>query len=383
MKRLNAATDATKLAWVDESLSNLLSFWQPTISDCIPRAVIVFLNDRNSDGGLQNVMRHQLTGELHLWNCFPRTLSQGTRDPFYELQRTGRPPLEDSFTALWRLAWVCTDDLFSPSNLRLVALESVLEALLVSDSCLAHVSHSIIALLRILILQQLHSFKASTLGEVRLNHDAFPAETTMKIPDEFVAMNENDEISDSQAGTLYFFKRWRISEATIDIIAQYLENCVSEVLPYEAHKTMDKIACYLPTNSPIHPIHQIRLANSIHAVFASQQSTELLYGIVNSRCWFLYAEGHKTPEQVQTGDPYYPWLDDPTARQKVVDAFTGYMDKTRLIVFEHPPIILTRLENILLGIDSWHRTKVEEADHSASNVDETWIIHHDASSSAP
>ncbi|KAJ6561670.1 hypothetical protein B0H19DRAFT_1068421 [Mycena capillaripes] len=331
VERLNAATDATKLAWVDESLSNLLSFWEPTISDCIPRTVIVFLNDRNSDGGLKIVLRHQLAGEHHLWNCFPRTLSQGTRHPFYELQQAGRPPLEDSFIALWRLAWLCTDYfVFPPRNLRLAALKSILEALSVSDSRFAHITHSIIALLKILVLQQLDSFEdlRGTLGEVRLNHDAFHGDTAMKIPDEFAAMNEHDEISASQARTLYISRHCRISEATIDVIAQYLENCVSKVLPYEALKTLEKIACYFFTRYPIHPIHpiqQMRLANSVHAIFDSEQSTELLDAIVDSR-------GHQTPEQVQGGDLHYPWLDDPHARQKVIDAFTGLQGTIKLIL---------------------------------------------------
>ncbi|KAJ6561676.1 hypothetical protein B0H19DRAFT_1068424 [Mycena capillaripes] len=301
MRRLNNARDAKKLVWIDESLSELISLWQPTITDCIPRAVVVSLNSRDSDGDLANVLRHQLTGELHLWNCFPRTLSEGTLEPSFALQRFGPLPREDSFTALWRFACLCTNDwMFRPSNLRLAAIESVLEALSVSDSNFAHISHSIIALLKILIFKELDSFKGSTLGEVRINHNAFPAATATKLPDEFLAMNENDEISASQAETLYVFRHWRISEATIDVIAQYLENCASKVQPYENLRTLEKIARYVPASLPIHPIHQIRLANSIHAVFVPEQSIELLDGIINSKCWFLYAEGHKTPELQDT-----------------------------------------------------------------------------------
>ncbi|KAJ6542880.1 hypothetical protein B0H19DRAFT_1310917 [Mycena capillaripes] len=390
LERLNDSTDYMKIVWIDTGISELLSLWRPTVTDCIPRAIIVFLNRRESDPGLKNVFLSDVNVEMHLWNSFPRTLIEGPFESSSQLQLTGPLRREDSFTALWRFASLGVGDhlFFSKSSDSLLpTLESTVKTLSIPETQFAHISYSIIALLKMHILHEFGSKEVSTLREAAKHHPAFPTETAVKIPDEFLAMQENDEIAASKRWILYRFKHRRVAEATLNIIAEYLEHCTSEVLPYNAVKTLDVMSTWLLLQTPIHPTHQIRLANSIHTIAIAGQFVELLDGIVSLTCWSLYAEGYKTAEQVKelrdTGS-YYPWLDNPIALERIKDAFLHSV--RQLSSSEGSPTTLIRVQNILQGIGSWHaefdygqHDRKEEETYPASDADEPLINGHEGS----
>ncbi|KAJ6559970.1 hypothetical protein B0H19DRAFT_1375899 [Mycena capillaripes] len=364
MERLNNASDSG-IGWIDGVLSELLSLWRSATPHCIPRAIIIFLNQRDSDWGLQRVFLTDGTTEIHLWNCFPRTLIEGASESSSVFQRPPPLPLEASFTALWRLAFLVVDhEYLPPGDLRSPAVEAVLQTLSTAESRFAPISRSVIVLLKFQILRELDISSDGTLGKAGINHPALPSETAISFPNEFRTMQENDNLPRPQQFILYLFKRARTAEARVDVIAEYLEHCTSQSLPYNALITFDKIACNLFLHAPIHPVHQIRLASSIDAVLASG-FIELLGRIVNCACWALYARGHKTEEEVRVyreelrarreeQDGFalglnYPWLDNPIALQKIKDVFMDYEKQLNL-----SSGATTHLQNILLGVDSWH-----------------------------
>jgi hypothetical protein len=325
MDRLNSATDVTKLGWIDTCISELVSLWQPVDTSCIPCAIVVFLNQRDSDSGLKRALLAERNTEIRLWNCFPRTLFEGVSDLPIGLYNPLPLPREDLFTALWRLASLKLEDsFFDGDDSHLASIESVLEALSTTESRFGHITHSIIALLKVQILRRIDSRHFRTLVEAGLNYRVFPPETAIEIPDKLSTIQETDEVSDSWF-MFQNLRRNRISEANICVVAEYLEHCTTNILPYNAIKTLDKLPSYIP-HSTIHHTHQLRLANSVQAIFDATQSTELLNGIVNFRWWSLYADGPKTEVQVRAhrqevdlGYPFvlWPWLDHPIARRLV------------------------------------------------------------------
>ncbi|KAJ6559962.1 hypothetical protein B0H19DRAFT_1260636 [Mycena capillaripes] len=360
LERLNNATDYQEMAWIDTGLSELLSLWWPATPHCIPRAIILFLNGRDSDWGLNRVFLTNVAIEIHLWNCFPRTLFEGALEPSSQLQRPAPLPQEASFTALWRLAFLVVDhNYLQPSDLRSPAIEAVLQALSTTESRFAPMSCSVIALLKFQILRELDPRSGVTLRKAGTNHPALPSETVTSFPDKVRTMQENDVLPAPQQFPLHLFKYARTAEARVDIIAEYLEHCTSESLPYNALITFDKIAYNLFLHTPIHSVYQMRLASSIHGVLAAG-FMELLGRIVNCTCWAIYAGGHKTEDQVRTyreelrtrrGEQAHniPWLDNPIARQKIKDAFIRYEEQLNLS--SGTP---NHLQNILQGIESWH-----------------------------
>ncbi|KAJ7842895.1 hypothetical protein B0H13DRAFT_2413186 [Mycena leptocephala] len=155
MVRLNSATDPAKIWWIDACISELLSFWQPTDPDCIPRAIIVFLNQRHSESGLKKTLLDNGTTEVHLWNCFPMTLIEGASEHWFQSRRLPPLPLEDSFTALWRLTYLTVHDDFSTAERFTFGFPRVRsEALSTTESQFAYISHSIIALLKLKISKE-------------------------------------------------------------------------------------------------------------------------------------------------------------------------------------------------------------------------------------
>jgi hypothetical protein len=353
----------------------LVSLWSSIDTSRIPRAIIVFLNRRKSEFGLKRVLLADKSTEIRLWNCFPRTLSEGASDPLIVAYQYPPPPLprEDSFTALWRLASLRLDyHFFDSDNLQLMSIESLLEALSTTESRFAHISHSIIALLKFQILQTIKSGSYRTLEEARLNHCVFPAETAIDIPDIDEVLDELEPSDEPWA--FYNFKHNRISEASIYVVAEYLEHCNSDILPYNTAKTLEKFT-YYPPNSAIHHTHQLRLANSVHAVFRAAPSAELLNAILNCSCWSLYAQGPKTEDQVrayrekiESGRPVlelWPWLDHPIARQKIEHTFEEY--ENQLITDPLELATLTQLQNILQGLKSWHESDSMNPDGDEEN----------------
>jgi hypothetical protein len=183
------------------------------------------------------------------------------------------------------------------------------------------------------------------------DHPLFPKETAIPLPNEILA-KEADSLSSAEWNTLKHCLEGRMDEARINIIAEFLENCSSIDLPYQAVETLQRMnnLSYLPGPSTfIHHTHQIRLANSIHNVFSAGRPTDLLNAIINSWLWSLYAEG-PTEAKVDEAFKYdgwesFCWLDHPCARQKIKEAFTNYENK--LTLSAESPDTLSKLRNIL------------------------------------
>jgi hypothetical protein len=326
---------------------------------------------------------------IHLLNCFPKTLSKGVSN----LSFAPSLPQEDSFTALWRLASLRLDDDFDGDN-SLTSIEYVLEALSTTESRFTHITHSIAVLLKMQILRIIESRHSRTLAEAGLNHHVFPTETAIEIPDELNTTQEMDEIWETLA--MYSFKHNRISEASIYFVAEYLEHCTSDILPYNAVQTLDKVTFYL-LNSAIHHTHQLRLANSIQAIFVAARPTDLLNGIVNSKCWSLYAQGPKTEDEVRVyrekvtsgHSILWPWLDHPIARQKIEHSFAKYKKQLMPSADSLELVTVTRLQNILQGLKSWHAERNlmnpdcdEENEDSISDSIGGRMVRRDASASS-
>ncbi|KAJ6545645.1 hypothetical protein B0H19DRAFT_1267041 [Mycena capillaripes] len=373
--RLKAGTDGSETRWIIDAIEELVSFWRPNETDSIPGSIILFLNCWDSDLVLWNVPgRHDVA--MRLWKCFPRTLSTDQR--------------EGIFTALWRLA--SDAQLYDePSDVHLAALESVLKTVSIADSPFTLIAYSITACMKVKILREINARVTTSMGGKALfwvDHHLFPAETASQIGDRFHLMEGEisnserttminfsnrvftsqivdeyrsmvDKISDSVRSTIIDIMRNRVSEALLIVIAEYLEHCACDSLPYKAVETFAKIGgkVYTPTAAN-HPTHQIRLANSIHNISSSEQATVLLDVIVDCQLWNLYAEGTKTEvldslSVISEPDEYWPWLANHEARYKIMDAFSGY-EKKMMSTAELSRDVLPRLQKILRGLDSWH-----------------------------
>ncbi|KAJ7657761.1 hypothetical protein DFH06DRAFT_1408772 [Mycena polygramma] len=344
--------------WIDKTLSELLSFWQPTDTDCIPRGIIVFLNGRQSKWDLKNVLLDSQTAETHLWNRFPKTLLEGAAPPPFVVRIPPSLPLEDMYTAFWWLAYSGAErsnSLHKPTSSQLQCLESGLSAVSNAEPRFTQISLSIVALLKFRITQEIHHSSAEVL------HHIF--------------------------GTFFAESRHK-SEAEFGLVADYLEGCTSDVLPFNAFQTWNVIAPYLYLAEPIQATHQLPLANSIHTILSSAEKDAVFSrGIMNCGCWDLYARGHQTEGEVNVyrkrldsdGTRLWPWLDDRVARQKIKETFTDYEGHLtasgdcseipgdiRFTASGNPrPNLLAHLHNILEGLDSWHH----ESDSSASADD--------------
>ncbi|KAF7326732.1 hypothetical protein MVEN_02592100 [Mycena venus] len=320
LDRMNASEDIT---WLDITVAAFLSFWRPESAVSIPHSIIQFLNHRHSSSALKQVLGHG-TSEMYLWSSFPTTLSCGS--PSFGANMISR---QDLLAALWRLASLNTHLRLKDQSL-VVRLVSILEVLSEAETSLSHISNSIIALIKHRILYEITqtSFSSS------FNHLIFPIETIVQVSDE-----DQQSVSNMM--------RARRQEARIYILAEFLQHCNSEVLPYRAVETLEAISHRTVPREGIHHAHQLRLADSVRGIFTAERFPDLLPVIINCECWTVYAKQPKFGPFEER-----PWLYDPVARGKIKDAFTHYEGKLGSI--PDSSTLLVRLKKILQGLDSWH-----------------------------
>ncbi|KAJ7888069.1 hypothetical protein B0H14DRAFT_2694098 [Mycena olivaceomarginata] len=128
-------------------------------------------------------------------------------------------------------------------------------------------------------------------------------------------------------------------------------------------------------HGPIHCTHQMRLANAIHNIFtAVQPSMELMDAIVNCLCCKTEVEWVKDYLNQWRKGRYWPWLNNPVARQKIKDAFMGYERLLKLASHSSRGILL-HLQKILRGLDSWHNGP-DIVPSVADMVIELWAFKH-------
>ncbi|KAF7367077.1 hypothetical protein MSAN_00967100 [Mycena sanguinolenta] len=336
-----------KMSWIEDSILELLFLWQPDDTYHVPSGVIELLNHWPS------VLSHPDDDSLlstediksRLWDCFRGIL----------LSQVSAVP-QEYLTAMWQLAciglfrYVTIDSSQYPG-------ESTLDALSMVESPFPLITCSVIALLKAQVLSGLTSRTTRMMAKA-LNHHLFPADSGMQLLGELPPTEGPIELSLEQQTMIAALVRHRVAEARLDILAEYLENCSSDVLPFKVVETVSQIfdqprdTFSSTLQARIHQTHQLRLANSIHSIFTGQQkSVELRDGIVNCMIWDFYANNNHAASPLLPN--FRAWLDNPAAQRKIRDAFTEY--ETEFTTESSGQRVLQRLQRILRGIDFWHR----------------------------
>ncbi|KAJ7438052.1 hypothetical protein FB451DRAFT_1416491 [Mycena latifolia] len=351
LQTLNAASDRQMLHWVDSTLSRLLASWQPQDSsnNTIPRAIIRLLNERNSNSWFDEVLWSGEEIQQCLWSAFPHTLSQGPSKPRFSNDET--PPRESLFTALWHLAFLPS----GPIQARVKDIESVLEILVNIDPSFPPISQSIIALIKNrLVTMSMNPYVPIEERQSSFITCIFPEHTAIPVPDKLPSENGDSSFTDPQAHAWELYQQQKVLEAKIYLLAEFLEHCSADPLPYKVVETLRRITDNLQPVRHVHAIHQNRFANSMHNVFAARPSPKLLSVIVDCHCWDLYADGPPIESNWwdYAAENLVPWLNDPDARHNIQAVFMEY--EHMLSLSNDFPDTLTRLRTILGRLDSLH-----------------------------
>ncbi|KAJ7664022.1 hypothetical protein DFH06DRAFT_1042280 [Mycena polygramma] len=370
----NDPDDATESDWVLYSIADVLSLWTALDTNHIHWAIIYLLNHSKHDRHLRAIFclgpAEKKTAEIHLWSCFPKTMLDAS---------SGSP---NTITALWRLVSIGLQHHYYTTSSRLASAEELLSALSTRETPFAGIAHSVIAMLKVSILRDRNLPTVKTQG---MWDDINTTSLRSGDVDAGLYMPDENGMSAAQWKELRNLGFHRLSTPCLDIVAEYLEHCTCapDNLPYKAAETFHKIthAVYLTPAQAIHPSLQIRLANSIQAIFSLASDTELLDQIVICPLWAVYGAGIKTKQEIEARrnkfmfstdnshdelpeDPrhrFWPWLDNPEARRKIKQAFAGYEVKLNSMS-QSTSHVLPQLQQILAGMDSWHPEHLEEVE---------------------
>ncbi|KAJ7652753.1 hypothetical protein DFH06DRAFT_533606 [Mycena polygramma] len=364
MDRLNAKRVAGSLDWVFESIADILSLWTATNTDCIPSAIISLLNNFERDHQLREMLciahKEEDTVEIHLWGYFPETILDVS---------SGR--IQDTFAALWRLASsIGLQDQYH-NGCRLPLVEALLQTLSRAGTPFPKLTQSVTALLKVLILRD-HNLPFKTQEQMQ----TYVYTKTLSPKDILGGLFVPDEnaMSVAEWSELRKIGFHRLSEPCLGIVAEYLEHCTSNALPYKAEETLRKIthAVYLTPAEPINHNLQMRLANCIQSLFAAATNMGLLDEIVTCPLWTVYGAGLKAKEEVEVrrrqfdrlpDDPrhrFWPWLDNTEARRKIKTAFTDYERDLTSTIDSPSRRFLPHLQAVLQGMECWHPEFLEE-----------------------
>ncbi|KAJ6462545.1 hypothetical protein C8R45DRAFT_1108200 [Mycena sanguinolenta] len=189
-----------------------------------------------------------------------------------------------------------------------------------------------------------------------INHPLFLIESGMPLSEELPPIEGQGGLFVEQQTRLRGLIEHRGVEAHLNVLAEYLDNCSSDVLPFkcvETIKNWDSTHTFAFIQAAIHPTHQLRLANGVYAIFTTQEykPMELLDVIVHCSIWDFYATSNKGGTSERN---FHAWLDDPSAWQKVRNAFAVYETKLASDAKSSHRDGLLRLQKILQGIDLWH-----------------------------
>ncbi|KAJ6471335.1 hypothetical protein C8R45DRAFT_936771 [Mycena sanguinolenta] len=333
---LNSELDPMKRFWIEDTILELLSLWKPDDSCQIPHGFIQLLNHRPSLLYLRGDIKEDT--KIHLWHCFQGILSSQDLNLPHEL-----------FTAMWHLVsvglshYVMIDSPEHPFN-------SVLETLSTVDLPHPFVTCSIVPLLKVQILYDL-GFRTTFRVMVKaLNHPLFLTESEMQLSEEFLPLDSQVELTlpIEQQQMIINVVRHRAVEACVDNLARYLENCSSDVLPYKAIETINSLChgdAFFRCPGSIHSKYQLHLANSIHSIFATGRTPEVMDGIVHCPIWNVYVSRDR--------EEWSRWLNDPAAQQKIKDTFAEY-ERKLTSMHDNSRVVLRRLRQIMQGFDVWH-----------------------------
>ncbi|KAF8186487.1 hypothetical protein K438DRAFT_1835692 [Mycena galopus ATCC 62051] len=302
--------------WIDTVIETLVSFWlpDPNKPKAIPLALIHYLNERNTE----------ILESLHwvivkkLWIAFPATLFN---PPVGRLYRPTIDSTEDVMTALWHLA--CEGPRLWPWS-----YQSVLEAVTKVGPLESPVTFSVLVITKALVVSNLDGFSDSVAQSV------LPADTAIINPAEnYRALQE---ILDN-----------RKLEAHVALLAEFMDSCSDDFVPYKAVETLQVISSFIDApRAAIHESHQLRLASGIEHILGLDNScgVKLLEAIISWSCLFdLYVKQPTHPQLPQHG-----WLENAPARMKIKESLMDYMR-----VISSTPL-LVNVQAIIRGLDFLH-----------------------------
>jgi hypothetical protein len=311
-------TEPTK-KWSDTLIETLCPFWRPEDPTPIPHALIYYINERKLDTleGLWIIVDR-------LWFAFPITLAHPPhrRSPHNDTKNARG----NVMTALWRVA--CS--LGNGPGCRPELYQRILEAVTAVESSESAVAVSVVAAIKTLAVDILEDL-SNPCG-----HLVLPVETAITI-------HSKNSLTTAFQQTLYDRK----VEATIALLAEFLESCSADFVPYKAVETIRFIGAFIPApRGTVHLSHQLRLANCMSHMLNSDNPHMELLGATISCCHMfdLYA-GLPDPRR---RPPRYAWLDNPTARRKIKETLMDYTMSS-----SSAPLLAT-IGAILQGLDCLH-----------------------------
>ncbi|KAF7351982.1 hypothetical protein MVEN_01160400 [Mycena venus] len=245
-------TEPTK-KWNDTLIETLCPFWRPEDPTPIPHALIHYINERKLGNleGLWIIVDR-------LWSAFPITLAHPPH------RRSPNNGAEDArknvMTALWRVA--CS--LGNGPGCRPELYQRILKAVVGSSE--SAVAVSVVATIKTLAVDILEDL-SNPCG-----HLVLPAETA-------IAIRSSNSLTSAFQQTLYDRK----VEATIALLAEFLEGCSADFVPYKAMETIRFMGAFIPSpRAAVHPSHQLRLANGIsHMSNRDNTHVELLEATIS------------------------------------------------------------------------------------------------------
>jgi hypothetical protein len=267
-----------------------------------------------------------------------RLMSSDGRLPDHAVQSSTVEGARDQvLTALWRVASLTISSKHFQPILDVDAITNLHPSPLTSSAT---------ALCKTVLVNTLeHSAFSNPLG-----HPLLPTKTAIAFPDELP-----DEDPLSEARRYDYFRRARIFEAIFICLAEFLDSCTSNFTPYKATNTIRRIGSILsapyhpydmsaPYATPIHDIHQLRLAGSMHRMFKSDnpQAIDLLDVTIACRMFDVYA-GSAPPSS-------YTWLDNSTARCQIAEILTDRLSSSS----PKSSLPMIRMQAILRGLESLH-----------------------------
>ncbi|KAJ6471806.1 hypothetical protein C8R47DRAFT_1222064 [Mycena vitilis] len=326
---------AARVQWSDLLMWKLFSFWKPDEPKPIPRGIIQYLNHR-----YRSATNLLLSGSIgtYLWSSFPITLSQGA--------------VPDAQKALWCLAWI------TPRNLRYLptVYEPVLQtAEAISDSSPLAFSNIIMIKSKLIASLAFHADSSSDAQGSPLRHPVLPLRTGISVPSEFAESQISSDLQRSDAFQQVL--RARIAEAQIVLVAEFLDSCCPDFIPYKVTETLQCICAALgDPQAEIHPTHQTRLARSMRRMLSLDQEPagELLSVVVESRMFDVYLQEGQPRIQTSRGSRStsgHPWLEESSARAQVTSTLTKYMSFSQGN--------RTRIRAILAGLGALHKSDAD------------------------
>ncbi|KAF7341248.1 hypothetical protein MVEN_01860400 [Mycena venus] len=286
--------------WIDTIICDLYCSYTPDGPTPIPAGIITYLNKRTA---INDGFWFQCSGRL--LSNFPITLSTLSSDKHSVVTE------DQLLTALWRLT---SSSSSFPLDMSAI-YPSIYEAL--AKLGISTISISVTVLVKAQLYGSLGWHVTPENWLSRFNDPHLPTETTVAAQPDSVTADENNNMSPVETIV------WnRILEGKVCILAEFMERCDSDPLPYNAVETMWHIDRYLHPSS-VHDIYQNRFAHAVNKVFESSRSKEILPHVVNLAMFEAY-----TDETLFSGWGVFPppWLTSQHARSIIKATFSAYAD---------------------------------------------------------